>query len=221
MRRSLLLLLNPTHPNGRIIQQRHFSSCPFQTLGLEKPKFKSNRHESSISYEDVRVAFRKLALQHHPDMVVAKRRKDEGGQKDYNPVEMKRSSLEFTKIREAFEAIVEGPNGVAILRDGCHDSSYGMERGGRDRDKNDDSNFHHEEIYGFLHKSVNPRVLHEVAEVAATMNPGGLDRGGMWQYANMIRNMAECDGKGLPPLQVGGRIDPGSQQPVGRRRKRK
>jgi len=173
-----------------------------------------------VSYEDVRAAFRKLALQHHPDIVAAKRRKDEGVQMKGNPGETKRSSLEFTKIREAFEAIVEGPNGVAILRDGRRDSSSGGGQGDsvneNNGDKNHCSNRHHDEPHGFLHKSVNPIVLHEVAEVAATMNPGGLDRGGMWQYANMIRNMGS-----LPPLQVGSGIDRSSDQRLRRRRKRK
>ena len=75
---------------------------------------------------------------------------------------------------------------------------------------------------GFLHPSVNPNVLHEVVDVAETMNPAGLDRGGMWQYANMIRNMAKEEGKGLPPLRVGGGDDAKeSENRVRRRRKRK
>ena len=43
-------------------------------------------------------------------------------------------------------------------------------------------------------------MLREVADVATDMNPGGVDKGGMWQYANMIRNMAEDEGKVSRPL---------------------
>ena len=35
------------------------------------------------------------------------------------------------------------------------------------------------------------------------MNPGGLDRGGMWHYGNMISFLREKSGSaGLPPLRV-------------------
>jgi hypothetical protein len=60
------------------------------------------------------------------------------------------------------------------------------------------------------------------------MNPGGLDKGGMWQYANMIHKIAKEEG--LPPLRVGvGEAEAGADVGAekksgvasGRRRKRK
>ncbi len=112
---------------------------------------------------------------------------------------------EFIRIKHAFEAIEEGPNGIAIIRD---DHTY-TDRHDSDEQDNADSSIRKEKMYyapqdeqnSFLHPSVNPQILHEVAEVANKMNPGGLDRGGMWQYANMVCNMNESD---LPPLRVEG-----------------
>ncbi len=75
-----------------------------------------------------------------------------------------------------------------------------------------------------FHSSLNPQILREVAQVAEEMNPGGLDKGGMWQYANMVNRMAKEEG--LPPLRVGngGVEDKDDQSTSGvarRRRKRK
>ena len=65
-----------------------------------------------------------------------------------------------------------------------------------------------DERNGFLHPLVNPQILREVADVAKNMNPGGLDKGGMQQYEDMIHNMAEDEGKvSRPPLRVDGGED--------------
>lgn len=150
-----------------------------------------------------------MALKHHPDT---------------NP---NSSATEFTRIRDAFEAIVEGPSGVAVLRDD-HPYLDRSEEEGNDVDvpseafSDETRSVFQDERNGFLHPSVNPQILHEVAEVAEKMNPGGLDKGGMWQYANMIRNMAEDDAKGgLPPLRVGGGDETGRESGTRSRRRRK
>lgn len=197
------------------------SGCPFQTLGLKSKSKRisrsttpAHRFDHTITYEQVRIAFRELALKHHPDT-----KKSSTGSS---------SSAEFTRIREAFEAIVEGPNGVAILRD---DYSYRERSDRKDENEMDvpstgakkDYNSFDDEQNGFLHPSVNPQVLHEVADVVEKMNPGGLDKGGMWQYANMVHRMAKDESKGLPPLRVGGGSDDDAKEKssVRRRRRRK
>mmetsp|Transcript_28620 Transcript_28620/g.46914 ORF Transcript_28620/g.46914 Transcript_28620/m.46914 type:complete len:206 (-) Transcript_28620:406-1023(-) len=198
-------------PLRAIQHARGFSSCPFQILGLKsKRRVRSNPANHSITYEQVRIAFREMALKHHPDT-------------NSSSASGSNSSNEFTLIREAFEAIAEGPSGMAILRD---EHSYMKRYDGNDNEMNvpndgDRNNYNtfQDEQNGFLDPPVNPQILHEVADVARKMNPGGLDRGGMWQYANMIRNMAE--GNGLPPLRVGGGDDTNEEVEKRLRRRRK
>jgi hypothetical protein len=223
------------------IHRRSLSSCPFQILGLKSRS--DNHHQSSrsplrnstITYEEVRVAFRKLALKHHPDTAAAStlhqrdktdcKSSSEGTVRYTTSMKRTESSREFTRIREAFEAIAEGPGGVAVLKGNFTAFSQQQNDTNNDDSKNSFS-YDDEEQNGFLHSSVNPQVLHEVAEVARSMNPSGLDKGGMWAYANMIRNMAEDEGKGLPPLRVGNSADDSKNGNdgggrLGRRRRRK
>ncbi|KAL9185391.1 hypothetical protein ACHAXT_003168 [Thalassiosira profunda] len=196
--------LPPVQVKEVVSRSRGFASCPFRVLGLKK----------RTTYVAVRTKFRELALQHHPDT-------NSGAG----------SSEEFGRIREAFEAIAEGPSGAAILREDC---TY-MER--KSMDDNDDGapngdekanrDIHEEYDNGFLlHRSVDPQVLREVVDVAKEMNPSGLDKGGMWAYANLIRNMAEDEEKDLPPLRVGEGDEATKEsaergKPKRRRRKRK
>lgn len=194
---------------------RCFSSCPFKILGLKKRKKTAQTtetrgdHTTTITYAEVRTAFRQLALKHHPDT---------------SSLNSGSSSAEFTRIKEAFDAIVEGPSGIAILRNDQQPRIDSDDSKDDVPDNTGETNYNsfQNEQNGFLHPSVNPNILHEVVDVAETMNPAGLDRGGMWQYANMIRNMAKEEGKGLPPLRVGGGDDAKeSEKRVRRRRKRK
>ena len=95
-----------------------------------------------------------------------------------------------------------------------------------DGDEKANRDIHEEYDNGFLHRSVDPQVLREVVDVAKELNPSGLDKGGMWAYANLIRNMAEDEEKGLPPLRVGGSDEAAKEstesgRPKRRRRKRK
>ena len=176
---------------------RSFSSCPFEVLGLSSAQYQTSRSpvKPSPTYQQVHSAFRKLALLHHPDT-------SEGRNKD---------SEDFTRIKEAFDSIVEGPDGIAVLRDSYHEARP-------EHKSNVSSESQHETNHyaSFLHSSLNPSILREVVE-AADMSPGGLDRGGMWEYARHVRNMANEDG--LPPLRMegGGEVD----QSKKRRRRKK
>ncbi|KAL7529801.1 hypothetical protein ACHAXR_004358 [Thalassiosira sp. AJA248-18] len=202
-----------------IPRARGFSSCPFQILGLKSKRIDqsiapSHRTDHTITYKQVHIAFRELALKHHPDTTKNSSRNS--------------SSTDFNRIREAFEAIVEGPSGIAVLRDPYverRDSGDKNEMDVPDAEETKNSyNAFQDEQNGYLHPSVNPQILREVAEVAEKMNPGGLDKGGMWQYANMIRTMAKEGGEGLPPLRVDGGDDVDrkeSESRVRRRRKRR
>jgi hypothetical protein len=177
---------------------RQYSSCPFQVLGLNSKrtgKLTTDRlDDGAITYNQVRVAFRELAFKYHPDT-------SSSGDTD----------KEFIRMKNAFEAIEEGDDGIARIRDDNHGHDH------------DDSRIRDEKEYNafpdeFLHPSVNPQILHEVADVANKMNPGGLDKRGMWQYANMISKMASSD---LPPLRVEGGDDANNGSGTGNRRRRR
>lgn len=193
---SFGLLAKRTFPKN-LAPCRPYSSCPFQVLGLNSKrscKSTTDRVEDGvITYNQVRVAFRELAFKYHPDT--------SSGDTD----------KEFIRVKNAFEAIEEGEDGIARIRDDHHGNAH------------DDSRIRDEKEYSafpgeFLHPSVNPQILHEVADVANKMNPGGLDKGGMWQYADMISKMASSD---LPPLRVEGGNDANNGNGTGNRRRRR
>jgi hypothetical protein len=201
------LLVQPLYPKK--LASCRFSSCPFHVLGLNSKRrgvFKTeHREDRAITYDQVQVAFRELAFKYHPD---TSRSVD--------------TEKEFVRVKDAFKAIEEDQNGIAIIRD---DYSY-TNRYDSDEQENNDSSIRHENKYnafqdeqnGFLHPSVNPQILHEVAEVANEMNPGGLDKGGMWLYAKMISNMNASD---LPPLRVECVDDANDGNRAGNRRRRR
>lgn len=180
---------------------RLFSSCPFQVLGLKN---------KGTAYVQVQAAFRELALKHHPDV------SGHG-----------RSTNQFIRIKDAFHSIEEGPSGIAVLRDDnhCKDRLSGDEKESDVQCNGDDVEFiadPRDKHNGLIHPSVNPQILHEIADMAEKMNPGGLDRGGMWQYANMISNLRKKHGSdGLPPLRVEGGDDTTKQESDPRSRTRR
>mmetsp|Transcript_5109 Transcript_5109/g.8416 ORF Transcript_5109/g.8416 Transcript_5109/m.8416 type:complete len:238 (-) Transcript_5109:68-781(-) len=210
------------------------SHCPFKVLGLKSPSPTSNLSISipttMTTYKEVQLAFRKLALRYHPDTANNNSRQQHNGDEssDHNNGVVMMSSSSFTEIREAFEAIVEGPNGEAILRNNNNYSSMSSSDD-ENYDKNEmdiRNNNHkrppppHDISNNLFHSSINPQILREVAQVAEEMNPGGLDKGGMWQYANMVNRMAKEEG--LPPLRVGkGGDDNESRSGVARRRRKR
>mmetsp|Transcript_18269 Transcript_18269/g.30864 ORF Transcript_18269/g.30864 Transcript_18269/m.30864 type:complete len:239 (+) Transcript_18269:130-846(+) len=209
------------------------SYCPFKVLGLKSPwRNNSNNHPMSLSattsYKEVQLAFRQLALRHHPD-TAGSQQHGYGDETDHNSAMV---SSSFTDIREAFEAIIEGPNGEAILRkNNDYTSSFNNQNAQyRDNDEekynNNDNKRPQPHDSDLFHSSLDldPQILREVAQVAEEMNPAGLDKGGMWAYANMVNRMAKRDG--LPPLRVGnggeGVVDEDkSKSGVSRRRRKR
>ncbi len=193
------LLAQRTCPKN-LASRRRYSSCPFQVLGLNSKRTvkltTDRREDGAITYIQVRAAFRELAFKYHPDTSISDGTGDE-----------------FIRLKNAFEAIEEGENGIARIRDDYYGQAH---NNSSTRDEKEYNAFPEE----FLHPSVNPQILYEVADVANKMNPGGLDKGGMWQYASMINKMAPSD---LPPLrvEVGDDANIGSGTGNRRRRRRK
>lgn len=174
---------------------RLLSSCPFQVLGLKN---------KGAAYAQVQTVYRELALRHHPDVSGCGK-----------------SAAQFIRIKDAFHSIVEGPSGIAVLR---HDHPYKDQQSGDGNVRNEGevNIFPQDEHNWHLHPSVNPQVLHEIADISEKKSPGGLDRGGMWQYANMISKLREkSGGDGLPPLRVEGGSDAIKQDSKTRKRSRR
>lgn len=147
------------------------SSCPFSVLGIPK----------SSSYKDVKQAFVKLALEHHPD--TAEKKKDD--------------NTSFHDIRQAFESIVETDNGRAVL-------STEDQQQQQWTDESLDEWFHQEtgQHLGF---HMNLKTRQQVAHVSNNMAPGGLDKGGMWAMADHIaKQQANSNGNSMEedPLHV-------------------
>lgn len=187
-------------------------TCPFNTLGLPK---------TSTSYVEVKARFLELAMKHHPDTANS----------DSNPE--KKNINKFISIRSAFEAIVEGDDGDAILR---HDYElYQNVVGGDDdsrptrsmSDEEFDTWFHeqtgHKVPYNYdelANRHIDPAVLREVAELTEGMSQGGLDKGGMWAFAASLRQRAKSGD--LPPLRVSeGQKERKDGKPARRRRRKR
>jgi len=174
-----------------------------------------------VPYEAVKARFQQLALRHHPDRIVAESscssssnvNSEEGPstnddnkdgsvneKKQHTSITREQATRQFVRYRQAFEAIAEAGDGSgrAVLRsdaDFYNVTANGANNSGIDEPAPPD--------YDDLshHRRIDPQVLREVAEVAEqNMAPGGLDKGGMWQFAAAMREKARRGE--LPPLQV-------------------
>jgi hypothetical protein len=145
------------------------SPCPFRTLRISK----------TTQYKTAKKKFLKIAMTNHPDVMNQQLDKESP---DFE-AQMINSVDKFMKARKAFESLVEGEDGVCMLR---------VEAEAIDEMMNDeqfDSWFENET--GFTNNyqvNLDPKTMREVAAATASMG-GGLDRdGGMWTLANMVAN---------------------------------
>lgn len=190
------------------------TKCPFSILGLSHPS-----KDKSVTYNEVKKQFIKLAMLHHPDKLSQRK-------KGLSDEEKRNASKSFIYYRNAFESIKEMPNGGATYVGG------GPAGSDDDHQKESEFNswFHKETGYtvpfsmGDIQTFMDPTVLKEVAEITKGMSPGGLDKGGMWELAAHIRNQSEkIDHDSLPlHLSSGGKPSKGNDDnQKTRRRKRK
>mmetsp|Transcript_10629 Transcript_10629/g.15644 ORF Transcript_10629/g.15644 Transcript_10629/m.15644 type:complete len:182 (+) Transcript_10629:376-921(+) len=153
--------------NSRITSFRNISQrckAALAILGI-------TNDENSISYDDVKKAFVKQALKHHPDRSTG-------------------SSAEFVKVRRAFESVKELPDGSCLI--------IGEDEMIQWTDQSLSDWFLHETGQP-LSFHMNSATRKEVAEVANTMQQSGLDRGGMWEMARMIaQEEADCPSRPEP-----------------------
>jgi DnaJ domain len=143
------------------------SSCPFKVLGIAK----------TSSYEHVKKAFLKLALEHHPDT---------------SKSSPSSSAETFTQIRQAFESI-QHVNGQATIV------------GAIPEKWNDESlqSWFHQQTGQNLSFRMDAATRRQVADAAA-MSPGGLDKGGMWELARTIASEEKSSPVMDDPLQLDG-----------------
>jgi hypothetical protein len=156
--------------------KRKKEECPFEALGLQRHRNSKeldgggNGDLAPLTFKEVRATFLKIAMAHHPDTTSAETEEE---------VEMHREL--FIRAREAFEKIVEGPHGTAILKSESPDSA--------------DSELHPSAVdleawfrqeTGHAMPFLDLQTLKEVAEMTETV-AHGLDRdGGMWLLAEMV-----------------------------------
>lgn len=150
--------------------------------------------------DEARRAFVRLALRLHPDKLSPSSTSPTSASSPPQPTDLNRTEGhdEFVKVRSAFETIRTEHEDFARRGTGEARASASSESPAsfsRDvlrywyfRETEDDLNF------GF---AMTDATRQEVANVHATMAPGGLDRGGMWDMARQLA--AENEGKDSVP----------------------
>jgi DnaJ-class molecular chaperone len=84
--------------------QRFFStgSCPFKVLQVSR----------GSTYAEAKKSFLKVAMHHHPDTIQQRLDPDD----EHYEETLKKSVDKFMTARKAFEGLVEGDDGVCLLR---------------------------------------------------------------------------------------------------------
>jgi len=134
------------------------------------------------SYKEVKQSFVRIAMRHHPDTHAADTEE-----------EAKHHKERFMAARKAFEEIVAGPDGLAILKSESDDYE--------EIDEHDlDAWFQRET--GYEMPFMDARTMKEVAEMTESSEIG-LDRdGGMWTLAKMVTQSVKSGGDGRDMLRL-------------------
>lgn len=149
-------------------------ASPFEVLGITKEE---------ESYANVKKAFLKIAMQHHPDTTAHSALSEQ---------EKQASKELFMSCRAAFEALTKGPNGIAILAKGDADSwnDHDLDEWFRDET-------------GYDMPFMDAATMKEVAEMTETAGSVGLDRdGGMWTLARMVTENVKSGGNAQDVLRL-------------------
>jgi hypothetical protein len=148
---------------------------PFVALGIVR--------SPSLKYTTVKSTFLKIAMKYHPDTTQQKVISDDEREKNKDL---------FVMSRKAFEAIMAGPDGIAILKTEADDYV--------EEEENFEEWFKSETGYDM--PFMDAATMREVAEMTDTVG-GGLDRdGGMWTLARMIANTVKAGGDVKSVLQL-------------------
>ena len=152
-------------------KQKKQHDDPFRVLGIPK----------GTDYTTVKRTFIKIAMDNHPDTSAAESEEERTRHREI-----------FMAARKAFEKIVEGPGGQAILRPE-EDSAW---------EEEELNEWFHQESGGFDMPFMDIKTRREVSKVMDEIG-GGLDRdGGMWQLARTIANENKNGGDGASVLRL-------------------
>lgn len=170
----------------RFIHQKSHSDKPRKKAKQDNP-FLVLGVKQDEQYSVVKRCFLELAMKYHPDTARATKPEEIAAHRDL-----------FISFRKAFEAIAEGPNGLAILRS---ESDQKWE----EEELND---WFKQNSGGFDMPYMDARTIKEVAEMTHKIGgeSGGLDRdGGMWTLARMITQNVDNGGsaEGILQLEAG------------------
>lgn len=157
--------------------RRHQSNIrklsPFQILGVPE----------SSSYEDVKAAFLRLAMKHHPDTQASNIESKKGKEPQ--------SNQKFVQVRQAFETIKQRFQKKSINLIKKDSDNYYQD--GSTIDEDDTEGWTDEEIHDWVIQQnesmffgMDRQTQKEVIDVVEKLDPGGLDRGGMWEMARML-----------------------------------
>lgn len=144
------------------------SDNPYEVLGVS----------NTATYTQVKKRFLELAMKHHPD-----RAANENSSSDDN-VNKQNGVKDFIRFRQAFERIQEDANGMTTVGDG-DDASHQW--------TDEEFNAWYSEETGrdsSLTFRLDMKTRQEVIDVVKKQAQGGLDRGGIWEWA---RRLAEED----------------------------
>jgi hypothetical protein len=148
---------------------------PFLVLGISRTP--------SLTYASVKRSFLQIAMKYHPDMSNATQCSEADREKNKDL---------FVTARMAFEAIIVGPGGVAILKTEADDYV----------EEEEDFEEWFKAETGYDIPFMDAATMKEVADMTETVG-GGLDRdGGMWTLARMVANTVKSGGDGRSVLQL-------------------
>lgn len=175
------------------LRKKQKQNDPFQILGMVDA---GRKKEDAILFKDVKKTFLRIAMEHHPDTMSKKDEESMANSRDI-----------FIAAREAFEQIVEGPNGVAVLRSESN------------KDSDDFEDWFKQET-GHDMPFMDAATMKEVAKMTETVG-GGLDRdGGMWTLARMVTNSVKSGGDARDVLRLESGDGKGIDGVLRRRRRR-
>ena len=147
-------------------------SDPFRVLGLPS---------KDTTYKTVKQKFLQIAMKHHPDTTNAESDEERDEHRQV-----------FVAARMAFEDIVEGPDGMAIMRSES-DEAW---------DDEELNEWFHQESGGHDMPFMDVKTRKEVSRVMEEIG-GGLDRdGGMWTLARMVANDVKQGGDAASILRL-------------------
>jgi hypothetical protein len=146
---------------------------PFLVLGISR--------SPTLTYASVKRTFLQIAMKYHPDT-----------SKQSTEAEREKHKDLFVAARMAFEGIVAGPEGVAILKTEAADYV----------EEEEDFEEWFKTETGYDMPFMDAATMKEVAEMTESVG-GGLDRdGGMWTLARMVANTVKEGGDGRSVLQL-------------------